>query len=386
MRPLWAMLTRYRDYRLLLSASLMSLVGDWILRVGLTYWVYALTGSTLASGGMLMASLLPQLLLGSVAGIFVDRWDRRRTMIATNLLLAAGLLPLLSVHHAAQVWIVYLVMLWESCLVQFFVPAQSAIVPHLVHELDLVPANALNSQSSDVARLIGAALGGVSAALGGVTLLTLIDTASFIAAAGILALIGAVRHPRRPPAVPSTNVRLRAIWDDWAEGFNTGVRTSALRLVLIFVTLTSVGEGIMGTLMAPFVRDILHASGSAYGLIMAAQALGGIIGSLCVAAIGNHFAARSLFGMGAVIFGILDLALFLYPLAYPALWPAFALMLLVGLPATATIAGGMYVLQTSTTDTHRGRVFGLLGMSQGAGTLLGVLIAGTTAGPSGSFP
>jgi MFS family permease len=205
-------------------------------------------------------------------------------------------------------------------------------------------------------------------------------------ASDVARLVGAVRHPHRPAAVLSTNARLRALWDDWAEGFHTGVRTSALRLVLIFVTLTSVGEGIMGTLMAPFVRDVLHASGSAYGLIMAAQALGGIIGGLGVAAIGNHFAARSLFGMGAVIFGILDLAMFLYPLACPALWPAFVLMLLVGLPATATIAGGMFVLQTATTDTHRGRVFGILGMSQGAGTLLGVLIAGTAAGPVGIVP
>jgi MFS family permease len=167
MRGLWAFLVRYRDFRLLLSAGLVSMAGDWILRVGLTYWVYVLTGSALASAAMLMASLLPQLMLGSIAGIFVDRWDRRRTMIAINLLLAIGLLPLLTVHHAGQVWIVYLVTLWESCLVQFFVPAEAAVVPQLVRSGDLVPANALNSQTTDVARLVGAALGGIVAGLGG---------------------------------------------------------------------------------------------------------------------------------------------------------------------------------------------------------------------------
>lgn len=384
MRGLWAFLVRYRDFRLLLSAGLVSMAGDWILRVGLTYWVYVLTGSALASAAMLMASLLPQLVLGSIAGIFVDRWDRRRTMIAINLLLAIGLLPLLTVHHAGQVWIVYLVTLWESCLVQFFVPAEAAVVPQLVRSGDLVPTNALNSQTTDVARLVGAALGGIVAGLGGVTLLTLVDAVSFIVAAALLTLIRITR--RRPLPVVPANVRFRTILGDWTDGLHTLVRTSALRVVLIFVTLTSIGEGIMGTLMAPFVRDVLHGSGSAYGLILAIQSLGGIIGGVAVAAVGHRFPARSLFGWGAAIFGTLDLALFLYPLAYPPLWLAFVLMFLVGLPATAVAAGCMFVLQASTADAHRGRVFGTIGTSQGGGKLLGVLIAGTLADPLGIVP
>jgi Na+/melibiose symporter-like transporter len=295
-----------------------------------------------------------------------------------------GLLPLLIVHHAAQVWIVYLVTLWESCLVQFFIPAEAAVVPQLVGSGDLVSANALNSQTRDIARLVGAALGGIVAGLGGVALLTLVDAVSFIAAAALLALIRVAR--RRPQTIVSTNVRFHTILGDWTEGLHTLVRMSTLRLVLIFLTLTSIGEGIMGTLMAPFVRDVLHASGSDYGLILAIQSLGGIIGGVAVAAVGHRFAARSLFGWGAAIFGILDLALFLYPLAYPALWLAFVLMLLVGLPATAIAAGCMFVLQASTIDAHRGRVFGAIGTSQGGGKLLGVLIAGTLADPIGIVP
>jgi MFS family permease len=92
MRAIWRVLAARRDLRFVLSAGLISLTGDWILRIGLTYRVYALTGSTVTSALTMVASFLPQVLLGALAGVFADRWDRRRTMIVADLLLAAGLL------------------------------------------------------------------------------------------------------------------------------------------------------------------------------------------------------------------------------------------------------------------------------------------------------
>ncbi|HEY3562130.1 MAG TPA: MFS transporter, partial [Kribbella sp.] len=160
MKDLWGVLARQRDYRLMLSAGLISLVGDWLLRTGLAFQVYVLTGSTLASGGLLLASFLPAVLLGSLAGVFVDRWNQRTTMIVTNVLNAVVLLPLIAVHDASTLWIVYGVVLAQSCLQQFFTPAEQSLVPLLVHPDQLVTANALNSQIRDLARLVGAALGG----------------------------------------------------------------------------------------------------------------------------------------------------------------------------------------------------------------------------------
>ena len=100
MRSTWRMLTGRRDLRLVLSAGIISLTGDWILLIGLIYRVYAVTGSTVASALTIASSFAPQVLLGAVAGVFADRWDRKRTMIAADLLLAAGLLPLLLVRGA----------------------------------------------------------------------------------------------------------------------------------------------------------------------------------------------------------------------------------------------------------------------------------------------
>src|SRR5579859_3771046 len=89
---------RSRDFALVWLAGLISLTGDWLLMIGLPIYTYTLTGSALATSIMFMAAVVPQLLLGSVAGVFVDRWSRKWTMIVTNPLPPLGLLPLLHVH------------------------------------------------------------------------------------------------------------------------------------------------------------------------------------------------------------------------------------------------------------------------------------------------
>jgi len=374
------LVTRHRDFRLLLSAGLVSLTGDWILRTGLTYAVYALTGSTLASATTLLASLLPQVAVGSLAGVYVDRWDRRRTLVVTNLLLAAALLPLLAVHDRHQVWIIYLVTAVESGLAQFSIAAEAALVPNTVPAGDLVAANALNGQSRDVARLVGAALGGVAAGLGGIAALTATDVASFAVAAGIVALL------RRPRADAPGAALPRDLLGEWADGARIAARSPTLRLLLLFVAITSVGEAIMGTLMAPFVRDLLHGSAEAYGLILSVQATGGILGGLCAAAFGSRFTPRALLGYGAIAFGAVDLALFLYPLLTRALWPAFVYMVVVGLPGALAMAGLVTLFQSATSDRHRGRVFGAANALEAAAMLAGALAAGGLGSRLGIIP
>lgn len=195
MRALVRLLVELRDYRLLLSAGLVSLAGDWVLRVGLMFLVYELTGSTLATGAMLLSTYLPQLVFASLAGVLVDRWDRRRTMVATNALQAFGLLPLLLVNGESRVWIVYAVALWQGCVAQFFLPAEQATIPLLVPEERRVQANAANAQSRDLARLAGSTQGGVDVAWGGITGVALLDAVTFAVSA---VLIAAIRH--RPTA------------------------------------------------------------------------------------------------------------------------------------------------------------------------------------------
>jgi Na+/melibiose symporter-like transporter len=388
MRTTWRLLAGRRDLRLVLAAGLVSDAGDWILIIGLAYRVYAITGSTVASALTMASSCAPQVLLGAVAGVFADRWDRKRTMITADLLLAAVLLPLLLVHGAGQVWIVFAVMFAEGAIQQFFSPAEQAMVPTLVPDTELVAANAVSGQVSNVARLAGSALGGIIAAAAGIGAVTLADAASFVASAALLALVRATGRATARPGGPGGPVRERiaGIGDELRDGLRLSVRHRVLRTLMIFALVTSVGEGIMSTLFTPFVEHVLHGSSQEFGLVVAAQAVGGILGGALAAGFGHRVRASRLLSCGAIAFGLVDLAIFLYPLGYVAVWPAVAGMVIVGLPGALTMAGLMTLFQRSTSDSHRGRIFGALSAVEGVAVLAGTLGAGFLSRYAGIVP
>ena len=354
-----------RDLRLLLAAGLVSMTGDWVLSVGLVYTVYDVTGSTLASAGALLAAFLPQVVTGLFAGVFVDRWSRARTMVLGNLLLAVGLLPLLLVdsasHGSGRIWIVYVVLLATSVVEVFVATADSAMLPLLVEEEGRLTANALNGQVAQVARLVGGSVGGVVAAVGGLGAVVIVDGATFLLAAFLVQLI---RTPTKaaPAEVEDTEVkgRLASIASEWRDGARTVSRSRALKVVLVFTLITSVGEGIMGTLFTPFVKDVLEGNAATLGTISSSQAVGGILGGFAAAAAGRRWGPRALFGWGSVLFGLVDLAIFLYPTLYVAAWPAVMGMVLVGFPGAVVVAARTTLMQDHSTDAQRGRIFALL--------------------------
>lgn len=366
-----------RDMRLLAGANLISCTGDWVLRTGLAYQIYAITGSTSASATAVLAALLPHLLLGPVAGVYADRWDRRRTVIVTNLLLGLCLLPLPAVHGLGQVWIVYLVLAAQSGLAVLFSIAEAALVPALAGDGDLVTANALNGQARDVARLLGAALGGVVAGFGGIGMLAAVAAGAYVTAAGLLGLI----HPRPGPGTPRAAGQWQVL-----SGLRIAWANRTLRVLMAYVVITGIGEAAMSTLMAPFVHDVLDGSARVYGTVLSAQAAGGLIGGAITTVAGHRLPPRLLLGGGALVFGLVDLTLFLYPLADPAPWPAVVLIAVAGLPAALAVAGLMTVFQTATGDQYRGRVFGTLVALDSAAMMAATAASGILAGRLGIVP
>ncbi|MCU1529250.1 MAG: major facilitator superfamily protein [Frondihabitans sp.] len=368
-----------KDLSVFLTASLVSQTGDWLLDTGIAFQVYLLTHSTLASAGVLLATQIPQVVLGSIAGVVVDRRDRRRMMIGTNLLAAAVMWPLVLVHGSGSVWIIFIVVAATNCLSPFFTSAQASLLPGLVRNSEnLVTVNGLNAQVRNVARLVGAALGGIIITTGGLTALAIADTVSFIIAA---LLVVAIRH--RP--TPSTLERAQ-FFHDWRAGLATLRRSRILLVIASYFVLSGVGEGAMGTLFAPFVSGVLNGNARLYGNLLAAQAVGGILGGLIITLVGRHSSPRALFAWGTLAFGFLDLVLFLYPVLDRSAWPAVLLIGLVGLPGAAVNAGMLTLFQGNTTDLVRGRVFGSLLTLQNAAMLLSTLAAGTLATTLGIIP
>jgi MFS family permease len=370
---------RQRDFGLLWFGGFVSNLGDWALFVGLPFEVYRRTGSTLATGGMVLSFLVPNILLGSVAGVFVDRWDRRRLMIVVNLLQACSLLPLLLVGQLG-LWIVYAVLVAESSISQLFNPAQTALVPNLLAggTDELITANAVTGVGQHAARLIGPAIGGAIVAAGGLGAVAAIDAASFVFSAAMIALIRA--RPARSRATDTLEQAAFSAWGrvfhEWRDGLRVVQRAVVLRALLAFSVITGIGEGLTLALFVVWVLQALHWDAAGYGWVLSTQAIGGLAGALVIARLGSRVRALPLLIGGALAFGGIDLVLFTYPAFWPIIWPALVMLVIVGVPGAAMGAARTTLIQSETEDSHRGRVAGAMGALGGLGALIGATVAG----------
>lgn len=370
---------RQRDFGLLWFGGFVSNLGDWVLFVGLPFEIYRRTGSTLATGAMVLSFLVPNILLGSVAGVFVDRWDRRRLMIAVTLLQAASLLPLLMVGQLG-LWIVYAVLVTESSISQLFNPAQTALVPSLLAggADELVTANAVTGVGQNAARLIGPAFGGAIVAAGGLETVAAIDAASFVFSAAMITLIGA--RPARPHTSDTLEHAAASAWRrvvrEWRDGLRVIQRATVLRALLAFSVITSIGEGLTAALFVVWVLQALHWNAGGYGWVLSVQAIGGLAGALVIGWLGSRVRALPLLIGGALAFGAIDLVLFTYPAFWPVIWPALVMLVIVGVPGAAMGAARTTLIQSETEDSHRGRVAGAMSALGGLGALVGATVAG----------
>ena len=370
---------RQRNYALLWFGGFVSQLGDFVLFVGLPYEIYRLTGSTLATAGMVFAFLVPNILLGSVAGVFVDRWDRRRLMVTVNLLQALSILPLLLVPQFG-LWLIYAVLLLESSISQLFGPAQVALMPTLLEggEEELLTANATSGVGRHLSRLIGPAIGGVVVAVGGLSAVTVVDSISFVASAGMLALIHS--RPMVRPVTDSLEHEAISAWrrlaSEWRDGLRRVLREPVLRALLVFFAITAVGEGLTSALFVVWVVGPLHSDSTGWGLVLSTQAIGGLAGALVIARLGPRIRPLPLLIGAAWMFGAIDLVLFTYPAIYPHIGPALVMLVIVGVPGAAMGAAATTLQQSESEDSHRGRVVGAIGAVAGLGALLGATAAG----------
>jgi MFS family permease len=370
MKAGWALLRR-RDFGLLWAGGLISETGDWFLLVGLPVWVLQVTGSSLVTATVFLVGLLPSLVVGPLAGVLVDRWDRRRTLVAVSLAEAVFLLPLLTVDGRGDLWVVYLVMAVEASLGQLNDPARNAMVPALVGRDDLVGANALIGLNGNLARLAGSPLGGILVELSGLPGLVIGDAVSFLLGAALLSLV----RPR-PLSPPTGPVSSPGVVGEWVEGLRVVARDRGLRWGLVVDGLAAVAQGIFTVLFVLFVTRELGGDGADVGLLRGVQAIGGLVGGVLVVGLARRLEAGRLLGVSLLAFGLIDLAIWNGPVLTTATWLYLGLFAAAGIPGIAFLTGLTALVQERTDDAFLGRVFATYYGSFNGLTGVGMLLAG----------
>jgi MFS family permease len=371
---------RNKNFALLWAGGLISMIGNWILIAAMPFHIYSLTDSALATSGFLIAYLIPGILFSSVAGVFVDRWDRKRTMLVASLAQGGIILVLITVQSAELVWLIYVAAFIESSLSQFFSPAENALLPRLVGEEHLVSANSLNALNDNLGRIIGPALGGALLGVIGYSSVIIADSVSYLLAAVLISLVVA---PKRKTAEPeafeptepqkfSLDRTLKKLWEEWLDGMKLVRNNKVLSAVFIVIGIGLFGDAIISALLVPFVQDVVNVGAVEFGWMMTARGLGGIIGGLLLAQIGSRISPKKLLTYGMIISGALIIAI----VNFPQYWLVLAGFALVGIPAVAWMVSIQTILQSATDEAYLGRIFGAFGTTTTLLMLFGSILGG----------
>ena len=371
---------RQRSFALLWLGGLLSITGDCVLRGALPYFVYQQTGSTVATAGMIAAALAPGILLGSVAGVFVDRWNRKRVLVVGNLLQAAAVALLVLVPMDGWLWLVFAVAAAQSLVGAFSSPAESALLPTLVADERLVAANALNVLNNRLGRLIGLPLGATLLAVFGLELVVLVDCASFVLAALLIVPISIPTVERESVADDGDDFAVAGsawatFWHEWLDGLRLVGRDRTLAVLFAVLGLMTFGGTMLDPLTVAWVRDVLGEGPQVYASLLTAHAASGILGALLVGSIGVRLSPRVLVGWSSVAAG----AALVVKYNVPTVPLALSLSVFGGLMSVASSVGVETLVQRGVRDEFRGRVFGALGATGGLLSLLGALLGGILA-------
>ncbi len=345
---------RYRNYCLYFIGQGISQIGNWSTILATSWLVYQLTESAWLLGVVGFASRIPTLFISPIAGVIADRGSRHRIVIVTQILsmVQSLLLAILALTGIINVWQIIALSVFQGIVNALYLPTLQAFVKEIIEQPeDLGNAIALNSSLISSARLIGPAVAGFLVASVGAGICFLLDGISYIAVIAAF-LVMKVPATKIASSTTSTMQKLR-------EGFDYAYNNSAIRSMLLLLSLLGF-VGLPYVILIPiFAADILKGDSQTLGLLMGASALGALIASVYLSSRSHIYGlekaiaiAPMLLGTGFIIFSFSNILLFSLPV-----------MVLIGFSVILQLASTNTVIQTIVDDDKIGRLMSLVSMA-----------------------
>ncbi len=354
-------LLRHRDLRLLLAGQTLSMFGDTAMLLVLAMWAKQLTGSSSVAGSVLAALVLPSL-LAPFGGLVIDRFRRRTVMIVTDLVTFAVVLLLLLVRDERDVWLLFVVAFLYGASLVFFQSARSALLPSMLPEQLLGPANGSLGTVREALRLVGPLTGaGLFAAFGGHAVAVL-DAVTFLASAGSLALMRVAepapdRAPREHHVLHEASLGARHLW-----------RTPLLRATVVATVISLLAIGMGESVFFAVVDEGLGRPVAFLGVLAAVQGVGAVASGLLVTTFINRVGETRLIPAGLALMGA-GCAL----VASHSVLVVGAGALVIGAGLPAVVVSLTTLLQKHTPGPLQGRVFTAFEFLTGGPQLLSIL-------------
>lgn len=363
-------LFRIRDYRLLWTGQAVSNFGDALTNLALLLTAQRLTGSTAAVATTAIAVALPTLLFGMVAGAYVDRWNRKRVMVVSDLFRTSFVLLFLLVTTPDMMWLLYTVAFIQAALGTFFNPAKSALVPRIVPQDQLLSANSVSQMTQIVFGLIGTAIAGVIAAtMETLALAYILDASTFIISLVAISLIRTDGAPQR------TDIAETHLLRDIREGIQTALSSRVLVGVLVGAAILMLGIGAVNVLLVPFIVEDLAVSEAWFAAFEAAQVVPMVIAATLVATLASKVSPTRLI---TITLGGLGVML-AFMAAVTAPWHMILILFTVGWMITPLQASVSTLVQTEVDDEVRGRTGAALNTVLTGSQVASMALAGVAA-------
>ncbi|HEY4132120.1 MAG TPA: MFS transporter [Gemmatimonadaceae bacterium] len=359
-----------RNYRLFFGGQGVSLIGTWITRIATSWLVYRLTGSELLLGVVGFCGQIPTLLLAPFAGVFVDRYNRHRILVVTQVLSMLQSLALAILAFTGTItvgWILVLQVI-QGVINAFDTPARQSFVVDMIEDRAHLPnAIALNSTMVNGARIIGPSIGGVLIAAFGEGWCFMIDAISY------LFVIGSLIAMRIEHANPERK-KTTAI-EELREGFDYLRRFAPMWTTLLLLAIVAT-MGVPYTVLMPAIAaTVLHGGPHTLGFLMTASGLGALVGALYLASRTSVVGLGRAITVATMVFGA---SLVLFSFSHQ-LWLSLLVLPFVGAGMMIEMASTNTFLQTIVEEKFRGRVMAFYAMSFLGTAPIGSLIAGVLA-------
>lgn len=377
-----------RSYAFLWGGQAISNLGDLIFDTTLTLWIATdlakgQSWAPLALGGAALSVTLPTLLVGPAAGVFVDRWDKLRTMIRMDMIRAVCIallllivfpLPFLPSGHMPpilQIGIVYLIIILTTICSLFFAPARLSIIQRVVDEKDFEQASGLTMLTQNLSRIIGPSLAAPTLFVFGVQWALLLNSASFLISAAAVRLV----QVRTQEGTAKKERSRASFWREFQEGLRFFYKSRVLMVVLISLSIVIIGDTAEQVLGVFFMLDRLHVPAYLYGLVGTFGGVGGILGALLATFVVKRIGSIRSFWIGIASFGFLLFAFSRMTLFGPAL----ILIFLAGFPIAATnVALGPMLLRSIPRELM-GRVNAVFSTCTSVVAVLAISLVSTLA-------
>lgn len=360
---------RNRSFALLWLGLLVSGLGDWVNYVAMVAVVYRQTHSALALVVLRLLHVVPELLLGPFAGVFVDRWSRKRTLIVSPLVSGAFVSLLVFAHPVAMVFAEMAVITIAGMVLE---PAVSASMPNIVSRQDLVQANTLSRITATLAILVGGLTGGILVSGLGASFAFGLDAASFLVIAALVTTVN-VREEHGRASVASIE---RAL----AEGLRYLRGSPLVANVVAAGALFVFAPASMFTLGIVFAQSVLHAGSTGYGVLLAGLGAGSLVGAAGIMLIRSRWREDLTFAATGIALGA---AIAMLGISR-SLLPAAAMYGVAGCMTVINSVSAVTLVQRLVPDRLRGRVFGVVSSLNHLGAFASTLLIAAGAGLLGT--